>query len=394
MIAPTSKKNMAALGALIFLAGGSLYKILNASQSFSVVKEQTIPRHPRKHALIFGITGQDGSYLAEFLLAKGYVVHGVVRRSSSPNTSKIDHLKHDASLAETFKLHDGDVCDGGNIQNLLKKIMPDEVYNLAAQSHVGISFQEPEYTAQVDGMGCLRILEAIRTLGLKDKTKFYQASTSELYGKVQEIPQRETTPFYPRSPYGVAKIFGYWTTVNYREAYGIFACNGILFNHESPRRPENFVTRKITRAVAGRACGEKEILRLGNLDSSRDWGYAPDYVEAMWLILQQPHAEDFVIATGKTYSVRDFVEKAFAELGIKVQWQGTGIDEVGIDSKTKEILVKVDPLYFRPSDVDYLVGDSTKARAKLGWKPKTTLDDLTKIMVQADIQQLRKSKGA
>ncbi len=353
------------------------------------ISEQPRSHQPKK-ALIWGITGQDGSYLSEFLLNKGYEVHGVTRRCSSPNTQRIDHLTRAHSNSNRFKLHYGDISDTANVVKLIQKIRPDEIYNLAAQSDVGISFDQPEHTGDVDGIGTLRVLEAIRSLGLKDKTRFYQASTSELYGKVQEIPQKETTPFYPRSPYAVAKLYAYWITVNYRESYNIFACNGILFNHESPRRGENFVTRKISRAVAARSCGKKDILYLGNLDASRDWGYAADYVEAMWLMLQQPKPEDYVIATGKTHKVRDFVKRAFAEIGTTIEWQGTGVDEVGIDKNSGEIMVKIDPHNFRPADVDYLVGDSSKAQRILGWKPKTDLDTLTKLMVEEDIKNYKK----
>jgi GDPmannose 4,6-dehydratase len=344
-----------------------------------------------KKALIFGITGQDGSYLAEFLLEKGYEVHGVKRRSSSFNTQRIDHLMSGnnehcrSSHKKNFYLHYGDITDATNITRLIQEIQPDEIYNLAAQSHVQVSFELPEYTAMVDGIGTLHILEAIRLLGLSQKTRFYQASTSELYGKVQETPQKETTPFYPRSPYGVAKIYGYWITKNYREAYGIYACNGILFNHESPRRGETFVTRKITRAVANIKNGKNDCLILGNLNAKRDWGHARDYIEAMWLMLQQETADDFVIATGHTHTVREFVEKAFAFIGITILWQGQGYNEVGIDANTGKIYIKVDKRYFRPTEVDLLLGDATKAKNVLGWEPKITFDQLVNEMMEAEL---------
>jgi GDPmannose 4,6-dehydratase len=336
-----------------------------------------------KKALIIGITGQDGSYLAELLLSKGYEVHGIIRRSSSPNTQRIDHLLNNGT--SQIHLHYGDLADTANLVTVIGKIKPHEIYNLGAQSHVQVSFEEPEYTGDVDGLGTLRVLDAIKILGLKDHTKFYQASTSEMYGKVQETPQTEKTPFYPRSPYAVAKLYGYWITKNYRESFGIFACNGILFNHESPRRGETFVTRKITLAAAHRFLGEKNILLIGNLDASRDWGFAGDYVEAMWLMLQQPQADDFVIATGKSCTVREFITLAYKEIGIEINWQGTGLDEVGTDKKTNEILVKVDPQNFRPAEVDYLIGDASKAKEQLGWKPKTDLQSLAKLMVNCDI---------
>ncbi len=340
----------------------------------------------KKKALITGITGQDGAYLAEFLLEKGYEVHGIKRRASQFNTDRIDHLykdQHEDNVS--FFLHYGDMVDSANLIRIIQEVQPDEIYNLAAQSHVQVSFETPEYTANADGLGTLRILEAIRILGLEKKTKFYQASTSELYGLVQETPQKETTPFYPRSPYAVAKLYGYWITVNYREAYGIYACNGILFNHESPRRGETFVTRKITRAVARINLGLQNKLYLGNLSAKRDWGYAKDYVEAMWLLLQQEHAEDFVIATGETHKVREFVELAFKEVGIEISWQGIGIAEKGIDKATGNVLVEVDPRYFRPTEVELLLGDATKAQKKLGWKPKTTLQELCSMMVKEDL---------
>lgn len=346
-----------------------------------------------KTALIFGITGQDGAYLTEFLLDKGYTVHGVKRRSSSPNTSRVDRFYEDCHRATRFFLHYGDVTDGANVLSLVQTIQPDEIYNLAAQSHVRVSFEMPEYTAEVDAMGTLHILEAIRTAGLTEKTRFYQASTSELFGKVQEIPQKETTPFYPRSPYGVAKLYGYWATVQYREAYNLFACNGILFNHESPFRGETFVSRKITLAAARYHAGlSKDPLYLGNLEAKRDWGYAKDYVEAMWLMLQQETPQDYVIATGKTSSVRQFVEMAYEALGTKVIWQGTGLDEVGINQETGEVIVKIDPRYFRPTEVDLLLGDATKAYKDLGWKPKTSLEELVKLMIDADYKMALQEK--
>ncbi len=348
----------------------------------------------QKTALITGITGQDGAYLAEFLLKKGYIVHGIKRRASSFNTDRIDHLYQDPHVEnKNFVLHYGDLTDSTNLIRIIQQTQPDEIYNLGAMSHVAVSFESPEYTANADGMGTLRILEAIRILGLEKKTKFYQASTSELYGLVQEIPQKETTPFYPRSPYAVAKMYAYWITVNYREAYGIYACNGILFNHESPLRGETFVTRKITRAVARMALGLQDCLYLGNLSSLRDWGHARDYVEMQWLMLQQETPEDFVIATGVQYSVRQFVEFAAAELGIQLRWDGEGEKEVGIvaavtnkEAKVKigSTIVKVDPRYFRPTEVETLLGDPTKAKEKLGWVPKTTLAELVQEMVQSD----------
>lgn len=343
-----------------------------------------------KKALISGITGQDGSYLTEILLEKGYEVHGIIRRSSSFNTKRIDHLYADKSIIDKkLFLHFGDLVDTSSLNRLLEKIEPDEIYNLAAQSHVKVSFEVPDYTAQVDALGTLRFLDAIRETGLR-KVKFYQASTSELYGKVQEVPQKETTPFYPRSPYGVAKIYGYWIVVNYREAYDIFACNGILFNHESPRRGETFVTRKITRAVARIKHGLQKSIHIGNLDAKRDWGYAPEYCEGMWRILQHKKAEDFVLATGVTRSVREFIELSFKEIGIEIAWKGKGVDEVGKDKKTGKVLVEIDPTYFRPTEVDLLIGDPTKAKKLLGWKPKTKLEELVKIMVKADCDMVQK----
>ncbi|OAM92793.1 GDPmannose 4,6-dehydratase [Pelosinus fermentans] len=340
-----------------------------------------------KRALITGVTGQDGAYLSEFLLEKGYEVHGIKRRSSMFNTDRIDHLYKDQHENNVrLFLHYGDMTDSTNLIRIIQQVQPDEIYNLAAQSHVQVSFETPEYTANSDALGTLRILEAIRILGLERKTKFYQASTSELYGLVQETPQKETTPFYPRSPYAAAKIYGYWITVNYREAYGMFACNGILFNHESPLRGETFVTRKITRAVARIKIGLQDNLYLGNLDAKRDWGYAKDYVEAMWLMLQQDKPEDFVVATGQTQKVRDFVELAFREVGIEVVWQGNGVEEKGLDKATGKVLVEVDSRYFRPTEVELLLGDPTKAKEKLGWQAKTTLAELVSMMVQEDLK--------
>ena len=342
----------------------------------------------KKKALITGITGQDGSYLAEFLLKKGYEVHGIKRRSSSFNTARIDHIYQDFHEANNhFFLHYGDLSDSTNLIRLMSDIRPDEVYNLGAQSHVKVSFDTPEYTANSDGIGTLRILEAIRLLNMEESCRFYQASTSELYGLVQETPQRESTPFYPRSPYAVAKLYGYWITINYREAYNMYAVNGILFNHESPRRGETFVTRKITRAAVRIANKLEKTLYLGNLDAKRDWGYAGDYVEAMWLMLQQEKPEDFVIATGKTTTVRDFCELAFKEVGIDLTWSGTGIDEHGID-QDGNIVIQVDPAYFRPTEVDLLIGDATKAKEKLNWVAKTNLSELVKMMVEHDLKEL------
>ena len=340
----------------------------------------------KKVALITGITGQDGSYLAEFLLKKDYAVHGIKRRSSLFNTERIDHLYEDPHRpGRRFVLHHGDLTDSTNLIRIIQEVQPDEIYNLAAMSHVAVSFDTPEYTANADGIGTLRILEAIRLLGVEKKTRFYQASSSELYGLVQETPQTESTPFYPRSPYAVAKLYAYWITVNYREAYGIYACNGILFNHESPVRGETFVTRKITRALARIKLGLQDCLYLGNLSSLRDWGHARDYVEAQWLMLQQDTAEDFVIATGVQYSVRQFVEIAAAELGIKITWQGAGVGETGVDQHGNT-LVRVDPRYFRPTEVETLLGDATKAKVKLGWTPKTTFHELVTEMVREDLK--------
>ena len=342
-----------------------------------------------KTALITGITGQDGAYLAEFLLKKGYIVHGIRRRSSSFNTERIDHLYKDPHERNVnLFLHYGDLTDSTNLIRIIQETQPDEIYNLAAQSHVHISFDTPEYTANSDAVGTLRLLEAIRILGLEKKTKFYQASTSELYGKVQEIPQSETTPFYPRSPYAVAKLYAYWVTINYREAYGIYACNGILFNHESPIRGETFVTRKITMAIARIKKGLQEKLYLGNLDAKRDWGFAGDYVEAMWLMLQQNEPDDFVIATGDTHSVREFVELAFDEIGVEIKWQGKDVDEVGLNAATGEVLIEVDPKYYRPTEVDILIGNPTKVKEKLGWEAKVGLRELVKMMVEGDMGKL------
>jgi GDPmannose 4,6-dehydratase len=349
-----------------------------------------------KKALIIGVTGQDGAYLAEFLLEKGYEVHGIKRRSSLINTNRIDHIYADPHFKtlKALKLHYGDVTDPANILHIIAAVQPDEIYNLAAQSHVQVSFELPYYTAHVDALGTLNVLEAIRSLGLTHKTKFYQASTSELYGKVQAIPQSEVTPFYPRSPYGVAKLYGFWITKNYREAYGMFACNGILFNHESPRRGETFVTRKITRAVARIACGFDEVLYLGNLDAKRDWGHARDYVEAMWLMLQQDTADDFVIASGHMHSVREFVVAAFKEIGITISWRGKGLDEVGYDSITGKTLVAVDARYLRPAEVDLLIGDATKAREVLGWEAKVSFQKLVQEMVAHDVALVQKEVRA
>ena len=345
-----------------------------------------------KVALITGITGQDGSYLAELLLTKGYVVHGLKRRASLFNTSRIDKLYQDPhELGVRFFLHHGDLTDSSNLIRIIQQTQPDEIYNLAAQSHVGVSFEVPEYTANSDALGTLRILEAVRILGMEKRTRFYQASTSELYGLVQETPQTETTPFYPRSPYAVAKLYAYWITVNYREAYGLYACNGILFNHESPVRGENFVTRKITRALARIKLGLQDRLYLGNLAALRDWGHAQDYVEMQWLMLQQPTADDFVIATGVQYSVRDFVNVAAKELGIEIAWSGKGVDEVGHDT-TGKCIVSVDPRYFRPTEVETLLGDASKARRLLGWQPKITFDELVREMVAEDLKTAQRDE--
>lgn len=353
-----------------------------------------------KKALITGITGQDGSYLAEFLLEKGYEVHGIKRRASSFNTQRVDHIYQDPHIENSkFKLHYGDLTDSSNLTRILKEVQPDEVYNLGAQSHVAVSFESPEYTADVDAMGTLRLLEAIRFLGLEKKTRFYQASTSELYGLVQEIPQKETTPFHPRSPYAVAKMYAYWIVVNYREAYGMYACNGILFNHESPRRGETFVTRKITRGLANIAQGLEKCLFMGNIDSLRDWGHARDYVKMQWMMLQQEVADDFVIATGVQYSVRDFIRMSASELGVSLDFVGVGVDEIAIVSKIEgdkapalkvgDVIMKVDPRYFRPAEVETLLGDPTKAKEKLGWVPEITLPELVQEMVAYDLVQAR-----
>lgn len=359
----------------------------------------------KKVALITGITGQDGSYLSEILLEKGYEVHGIIRRSSSFNTGRIDHLYNDRKILNNkLFLHYGDVTDTSNLNRLIEKTQPDEIYNLAAQSHVKVSFEIPEYTAEVDAMGTLRFLDAIRETGIR--TKFYQASTSELFGKVHEIPQNEKTPFYPRSPYGVAKIYGYWIVINYREGYNLFACNGILFNHESPRRGETFVTRKITRAAARIALGLQNKLSLGNLNAKRDWGYAPEYCEGMWLMLQQDKPDDFVLATGETHTVREFTELAFKELGIELKWEGKNQDERGVIKKIREssitgknikivpkvgdVIVNVDKNYYRPTEVDILIGDASKAKKKLGWKPKVKFSELVKIMMKSDFQKVLK----
>ena len=345
-----------------------------------------------KQALITGITGQDGAYLAEFLLKKGYEVHGLKRRTSLFNTDRIDHLYQDPhEKIVRFFLHHGDMTDSSSLLHIIQKVQPDEVYNLAAQSHVAVSFEEPEYTANSDALGALRILEAIRILGMEKKTRFYQASTSELYGLVQETPQKETTPFYPRSPYAVAKLYAYWITVNYREAYGMYACNGILFNHESPTRGETFVTRKITRALARIKLGLQDCLYLGNLNAKRDWGHAKDYIEMQWLMLQQEKPEDYVIASGEQYSVRDFVNAAAAELGISIVWKGEGADEKGYDASGR-CIVSVDPRYFRPTEVETLLGDASKARAKLGWTPKITFRELVAEMVRQDLKEAERDE--
>ena len=346
-----------------------------------------------KRALITGITGQDGSFLTELLLGKGYEVHGVIRRASTINTWRINHLYDDPEILDKkLFLHYGDMTDSSSLIRLLQEIQPDEIYNIAAQSHVQISFELPEFTANIDALGTLRLLEAIRILKLEKKTKLYQASTSELYGKVLETPQSETTPFYPRSPYGVAKLYGFWIIKNYREAYDLFACNGILFNHESERRGHNFVTRKIVTALCKIKLGMQDVLELGNMDSKRDWGYAKDYVEAMWLMLQQEKPDDFVIATGETQTVRKFVELTAKEVGFEIEWKGNGVDEVGIDKKSGKEIVRINPRYFRPTEVDLLLGDPTKASKELGWKAKTSLEEMVKIMVDSDMEKL-KEKG-
>jgi len=339
-----------------------------------------------KIALVTGVTGQDGSYLADYLLAKGYEVHGIKRRASSFNTERIDHIYQDPhEKGRRFILHYGDMTDSSSLVRIVQHVQPDEIYNLAAQSHVAVSFEEPEYTANSDALGPLRLLEAIRILGMTGKTRFYQASSSELYGLVRETPQKETTPFYPRSPYAVAKLYAYWIVVNYREAYGIYACNGILFNHESPRRGETFVTRKITRGLARIKLGLQECLHLGNLSAKRDWGHAKDYVEMQWMMLQQPQPDDYVIATGRQFSVREFVEIAASEMGMRIRWQGRGVEEQGIDAEGRAI-VRVDPRYFRPTEVETLLGDATKAHAKLGWKPRIAFEDMVKEMVVEDLK--------
>ena len=346
-----------------------------------------------KVALITGLTGQDGAYLAELLLKKGYMVHGIKRRSSLFNTERIDHLYQDPHEKDLrFKLHYGDLTDSTNLIRIIQETQPDEIYNLAAQSHVMVSFETPEYTANSDALGTLRILEAIRILKMVEKTKFYQASTSELYGKVQEIPQTETTPFYPRSPYGVAQLYAFWICKNYREAYNIFTCNGILFNHESPLRGETFVTRKITRAAAKYKMGLQKKLFLGNLDAKRDWGHAQDYVEGMWLMMQQDEPEDYVLATGTTTAVREFVEMSFKEIGVELRWEGTGVDEKGFDSATNEVVVEVDPSYFRPTEVELLVGDASKAKKNLGWEPKRTVQQLCSEMVKSDLDRFTRDR--
>ena len=343
-----------------------------------------------KTALISGITGQDGSYLTEILLKKDYEVHGIVRRSSSFNTGRIDHIIHDEQYKNKFFFHHGDITDSSNLNRLLEEVEPDEIYNLAAQSHVHVSFDIPDYTAQVDALGTLRFLDAIRKTRIK--TKFYQASTSEIFGKVQDTPQNERTPFYPRSPYGTAKLYAYWIVINYREAYDLFACNGILFNHESPRRGETFVTRKITRGVSRIKEGLQNQILLGNLNAKRDWGYAPEYCEGMWLMLQQEEPEDFVLATGKQYSVREFVESSFKELNIQITWKGEGVNEIGIDLETGKTLVSVDPKYYRPTEVHTLLGDATKAKNKLAWEAKTSFNELVKKMIHSDWEEV-KTKG-
>ncbi|PVF96923.1 GDP-mannose 4,6-dehydratase [Serendipita vermifera] len=353
----------------------------------SMVRMNPEQYRKRKVALISGITGQDGSYLTEFLLEKGYEVHGIIRRSSTFNTGRLQHLYEDQHERPTkFHLHYGDLSDSTNLVYIIASVQPTEIYNLGAQSHVKVSFEMAEYTGDVDGLGTLRLLDAIRTCGLEHFVRFYQASTSELYGKVVETPQSETTPFYPRSPYGVAKLYAYWIVVNYREAYGMYACNGILFNHESPRRGRTFVTRKISRAVADISLGKQSCLYLGNLDAQRDWGHARDYVEGMWMMLQQKEAEDFVLATGETHPVREYVEKAFSHVGMSIKWEGSGEEEIGTDEKSGRVVVRVDPRYFRPAEVDLLLGNPAKAEKKLKWKRKVTFDELVKEMVEADLE--------
>ena len=346
----------------------------------------------KKVALCTGITGQDGSYLAEFLLEKGYIVHGIKRRSSLFNTDRIDHLYKERKDANNFFLHYGDLTDSTNLIRIIQEVQPDEIYNLAAQSHVKVSFETPEYTANADAIGTLRILESIRILGLENKTKFYQASTSEMFGLVQEIPQKETTPFYPRSPYGVAKLYAHWITKNYRESYGMFACSGILFNHESPVRGETFVTRKITRGVAKIYHGLQEKIYLGNLDAERDWGHAKDYIRGMWLMLQQEKPDDYILATNRKISVREFVQMAFSHIDVKIIWEGEGINEKGIDIETGKVLVEIDPEYFRPAEVDLLIGDYTKAKTVLGWEPTYTVEELCKEMMESDLELFKKEK--
>ena len=342
-----------------------------------------------KKALITGITGQDGSYLAEFLLEKGYEVHGLIRRASTFNTERIDHLYKDPHVQNVrLFLHYGDLSDSSNISRLLEKIQPDEIYHLGAQSHVRVSFDMPEYTGDVTGLGTLRILDAIREAGIK--TRFYQASSSEMFGLVQEVPQKETTPFYPRSPYGCAKVYAFWITKNYRESYGLFACNGILFNHESPRRGETFVTRKITRGLSRILCGLDDKLYLGNLDAKRDWGYAKDYVEGMWLILQQETPDDYILATNETHTVREFIEEVCRLIGIDLIWEGSGVEEKGVDKKSGKTIIEIDPKYFRPAEVDILIGDNSKAKSVLGWIPKTTFKELVKLMIEADMEEAKK----
>lgn len=349
------------------------------------------PMERNRVALITGVTGQDGAYLAELLLKKGYFVHGLKRRSSSFNTGRVDHLYQDTHERDLrFLMHYGDMTDATNLVRIVQETQPDEIYNLAAQSHVHVSFETPEYTANSDALGTLRLLEAVRILKMEDRVRFYQASTSELYGKIQEMPQRETTPFYPRSPYAVAKLYAYWITVNFREAYGIHASNGILFNHEGPTRGETFVTRKITRAVARIEFKQQNKLFLGNLDAKRDWGHARDFVEGMWLITQQPRADDYVLATGEAHSVREFVEKAFSKIDKQIIWRGTGVNEKGYDTASNQVLVEVDPRYFRPTEVDHLIGDPSKARTKLGWQHRTSFDALVSEMVDADLELLRR----
>jgi GDPmannose 4,6-dehydratase len=367
-----------------------------ANNHVTAVTDGPCPKKMKKVALITGITGQDGSYLAEFLIEKGYEVHGILRRASSFNTGRIEHLYADSRTHTqgAMKLHFGDMTDSTNLVKIISEVKPTEIYNLAAQSHVKVSFDLAEYTANVDAVGVLRMLDAIKTCGLTNSVRFYQASTSEMFGKVLEIPQKETTPFYPRSPYGAAKVYGYWITVNYREAYNMFACNGILFNHESPRRGENFVTRKVTRAVAKIHLGYQDYLELGNLDAKRDWGHAKDFVEAMWLVLQQDEPDDYVVSTGEAHSVREFVEKAFKHIGVEIAWEGKGVDEIGKDKATGIIRVRVNTKFYRPTEVEFLLGDSTKARKKLNWKPKYDFDGLVKDMMESDIALMKANPKA